>query len=646
LHKRHAEGLDVEITKLKIPAALTKAIQLHQAGTLEEARRIYQAILDVEPRHAEVQNNLGVLLKSLRELPAAEARYRQAIILRPDYYDAHGNLGNLLLAAGRLFEAEAIYRHGLRINPHHAVAHYNLGNAFLAIQRLDDALTCFRQAIRLKPDHAGAYTDLGNTLKGMGRLSEAEAVHQQALLLNPHSPQAHNNLGIALADQGRLHEATSHFQRAIGLQPYIPEIHSNLLFYMNYMDGVSKETKLQEARHYGRRVAQAATKRFASWTAAMPLDRLRIGFISGDFRNHPVTYFLEGLLARIDRSRFELFAYTMNRVEDELTVKLRTHFDRWTEIFNKTDLEAAEGIHADGVHVLIDLAGHTAFNRLPVLAFKPAPVQASWLGYFATTGVSEVDYLLGDPQVSPVEDDPDFVERVKRLPETYLCWTPPHIELAVAELPALAKGHVTFGCFNNGTKLNEDVLSAWARVLNAVDGSMLFLKASQFADADFRNHIVSTLGVYGVSPDRLIIEGRSTRADYFEAYSRVDMALDPFPFPGGTISVDGLWMGVPVVTKRGDCFIARNGETIARNCGQDAWVARDDREYMEKAIGFASDIPALARLRRDLRPRLLASPLFDSTLFAGRFEQAMDEMWRDHHSGVAGSVAAGANRMN
>ena len=628
----------METTGLTIPAALNKAIQLHHAGQLEKAQRIYRAILEVEPRNAEVQNNLGVLLKTLRALPEAEARYRQAIMLKPDYYDAHGNLGNLLLASGRLFEAEATYGHGLRINPHYATAHYNLGNAFLSTQRLDEALRCFRQAIKLKPDHAGAYTDLGNTLKGMGRLAEAEAVHRQALLLNPHSPQAHNNLGIALADQGRLHEAASSFQKAIGLQPYVPEIHSNLLFYMNYMDGVSKDTKLQEARDYGRRVAQSATKRFANWKEATPLDKLRIGFISGDFRNHPVTYFLEGLLSRIDRSRFELFAYNMNRVEDELTEKLRTHFDRWTEIFNKTDLEAADRINADGVHILVDLAGHTAFNRLPVLAFKPAPVQASWLGYFATTGVSEVDYLLGDPQVSPVEDDRDFVERVKRLPETYLCWTPPHIELAVAELPALTKGHVTFGCFNNGTKLNDDVLSLWGRVLNAVDGSMLFLKASQFADADFRNQIVNRLSFYGVSPDRLIMEGRSTRADYFAAFSRVDLALDPFPYPGGTISVDGLWMGVPVVTKRGDCFIARNGETIARNCGQDAWVARDDHEYLEKAIRFASDIPALARLRRELRPRLLTSPLFDSTLFARRFEQAMDEMWRDYRSGESGGV--------
>ena len=628
----------METTGLTIPAALNKAIQLHHAGQLEKAQRIYRAILEVEPRNAEVQNNLGVLLKTLRALPEAEARYRQAIMLKPDYYDAHGNLGNLLLASGRLFEAEATYGHGLRINPHYAMAHYNLGNAFLSTQRLDEALRCFRQAIKLKPDHAGAYTDLGNTLKGMGRLAEAEAVHRQALLLNPHSPQAHNNLGIALADQGRLHEAASSFQKAIGLQPYVPEIHSNLLFYMNYMDGVSKDTKLQEARDYGRRVAQSATKRFANWKEATPLDKLRIGFISGDFRNHPVTYFLEGLLSRIDRSRFELFAYNMNRVEDELTEKLRTHFDRWTEIFNKTDLEAADRINADGVHILVDLAGHTALNRLPVLAFKPAPVQASWLGYFATTGVSEVDYLLGDPQVSPVEDDRDFVERVKRLPETYLCWTPPHIELAVAELPALTKGHVTFGCFNNGTKLNDDVLSLWGRVLNAVDGSMLFLKASQFADADFRNQIVNRLSFYGVSPDRLIMEGRSTRADYFAAFSRVDLALDPFPYPGGTISVDGLWMGVPVVTKRGDCFIARNGETIARNCGQDAWVARDDHEYQEKAIRYASDIPALARLRRELRPRLLTSPLFDSTLFARRFEQAMDEMWRDYRSGESGGV--------
>jgi len=630
----------VEITGLTIKDALGKAIQLHHAGELEEAQRLYRDILDVDPRQALAQNNLGVLLKTMGKPAEAEARYRQAIKINPNYSDAHGNLGNLLLATGRIAEAESSFRHGLRLNPESSVAHYNLGNAYLTTQRLDDAQACFRKAIMLRPDHAGAYTDLGNTLKGMGRLWEAERVHLQALALNPRSPQAHNNLGSVLADQGRLAEAVASFQTAIDLKPYIPAIHSNVLFYINYMKGVSSSAKLKQAKNYGQRVAQPVCNRFQTWNCAPARGGLRIGFMSGDFRNHPVTYFLEGLLSQIDRRRFELFAYSMNRVEDDLTAKIRQRFDHWKPIFNQTDHAVAQRIHDDGVHVLVDLAGHTALNRLPVLAFKPAPVQASWLGYFATTGVGEVDYILGDPYVSPVEDDGDFVERIKRLPETYLCWTPPQIELAVADLPALAKGHITFGCFNNGTKLNDDVLSLWARILTAVDGSVLFLKASQFADAGFRDSISSRLSVYGISADRLMMEGRSTRADYFEAFKQVDIALDPFPFPGGTTSVDGLWMGVPVVTRRGDCFIARNGETIARNCGQGDWVAHDDLDYVQKAIGFASDIPALAQLRSGLRARLLTSPLFDSTLFARRFEQAMEEMWMDHLDGKTNCASA------
>ena len=621
---------NIENANLRPRDALDKAIRLHKTGDLETASKIYRHILIIEPGNAEAHNNLGVLLKSLGKLIEAEAHYRSAININPDHAGAHGNLGNLLIETGRILEAETSYSHSIRITPSAHAAHYNLGNVYLAIQKYDAAEICYRRAIQIKPDFAAAYTDLGNTLMGAGRLREAEANHYHALVLNPCYPQAYNNLGCTLAEQGRLFEAIKSFKKATTLEPYFPSIHSNAIFYMNYIDHFSKKEKFHEAANYGHKVSLLATPRFELWSDSTSDDRLRIGFVSGDFREHPVTYFLEGLLSKINRHRFELFAYSMNKHEDETTRRLRTYFDHWHRIFNLSDQQAASLIHHDGVHILIDLAGHSALNRLPTFALKPAPIQASWLGYFATTGMREIDFVIGDPYVCPDRDDADFVERIKRLPETYLCWTPPQIAPEVAPLPAKTNGFITFGCFNNATKLNDDVLALWYRILAAVDGSVLLLKAAQFVDPDFRRRITERMTLFGLSPDRLKIEGRSSRSDYFKAFNQIDIALDPFPFPGGTTSVDGLWMGVPVITKKGNCFIAHNGETIAHNSGQSDWIAQDDADYFAKAIHFSSDLQGLANLRSGLRAQVLASPLFDADRFARNFEKAMFEIWDEY----------------
>jgi len=357
---------------------------------------------------------------------------------------------------------------------------------------------------------------------------------------------------------------------------------------------------------------------------------MRIGFVSGDLRNHPVGYFLEGLLSKLDLSKFELVAYPTNPREDALTERIRSKFTLWRALYGMTNASAAKVIHDDGVHILIDLAGHTEHNRLPVFAFKPAPIQVSWLGYFATSGVQQMDYVLGDPHVTPVAEEHHFSERIWRLPETYLCFTPPALDMQVGALPALSNGYVTFGCFNNLTKMNDGVVSLWSRVLHAVDGSKLFLKTKQLEDPHVASRTIERFQAFGICADRLLLEGHTSRTDYFTSYNRVDLALDPFPYPGGTTSVEGLWMGVPVLAKRGNCFIAHNGETIAHNSGQTEWIAQDESDYLAKAIHFASDLKALGKLRAGLRKQVLASPLFDADRFARRFAEAMTDMWEDY----------------
>ena len=302
----------------------------------------------------------------------------------------------------------------------------------------------------------------------------------------------------------------------------------------------------------------------------------------------------------------------------------------WKPIYGQTDEAAANMIYADGIHVLLDLSGHTADNRLPIFGYKPSPVQVSWLGYFATTGLNEMDYLIGDPYVTPPKDDDQFTEKVWRLPETRWCFTPPDVDIEVSVPPAVKHGYVTFGCFNNITKVNDKVVALWAKVLEAIPNSRLLLKAKQFHDQMARESIIQRFAALGINSKRISLEESEDRQKYFAAYNRIDITLDSFPFTGGTTSVESLWMGVPLITLAGDSLISRQGVGVLTNAGLSDWIADDEESYLAKAIIFASDLDKLARLRANLRSQVLASPLFDAPRFARNLENALFEMWNQY----------------
>ena len=556
--------------------------------------------------------------------------YDRAITIKPDYAEAHNNRGNALKGLIRFEEALMSYKKAISVKPDYSDAYSNAGVVLQELRRFDEAFAVLEASISFAPDNAGAYNNCGVALKEMRRFEEAILFYGRAVLLAPRYAEAYNNRGVAFQDLKQFEDAIEDFRTAIAVDPTCFHAHSNLLFTMNYVEAFSIDARVREALRFGSSVANKASAKFGSWVSPGHSDKLRIGLFSGDFRNHPVGYFLEGLLAKIDKSRFDLFAYATNPTDDDLTKRLRNHVPVWRSLWDKNDADAARLIHGDGLHILIDLSGHTAGNRLSVFARKPAPVQSSWLGYFATTGVSEIDFFIGDPHVAPPGEEHHFCERVVRLPETYLCFTPPQSEVEVGPLPALENGFVTFGCFNNLAKLHARVVALWAKVLNAVDGSRLFLKAGQLGDPAVIQSTMEMFQIAGVDPRRLVFEGPSDRRAYFHAFNRVDIALDPFPFPGGTTSVEGLWMGVPVISLRGNRFIAHNCETIAHNCGQSDWIAQDEEDYIRKAVLFTSDLTALAKLRSGLRRQVLTSPLFDSVRFARNFEKLMLDLWADY----------------
>jgi predicted O-linked N-acetylglucosamine transferase (SPINDLY family) len=419
------------------------------------------------------------------------------------------------------------------------------------------------------------------------------------------------------------------YRSALEIKPDLSEAHSNLLFVLNYSSGYTPEYCLEQARQYGRIVTEKAVRRFSAWQCAAHPERLRVGLVSGDLRVHPVGHFLEGLLSHIDPARIELIAYPTQPKEDELTARIRPLFSGWKPLYGKCDEDAARLIHADGVHVLIDISGHTALNRLPVFAWKPSPVQVTWLGLPCTTGMREMDYVLGDIQAIPPEHEHHFSETVWRLPDSYVCFSAPAFPVEVASLPALSSGNVTFGSFNNLTKMNDAVVELWARILLSVPNSRLYLKTSQLDDEDIREQTRRRFATWGIAPERLLLAGKlGSIADHLSEYNKIDVALDTFPYPGVTTSVEALWMGVPVLSLLGDRFLSLTAKSIAHHAGLPDWVAVDKDEYVSKAVAFTSDLGRLAALRAGLRAQVLASPLFDAPRFAHNLEEALWGMWQ------------------
>jgi protein O-GlcNAc transferase len=596
-------------------------------GQLDSAVANFSRVLEIKPDYAEAHNDLGVALKALGQLEDAATSYRRALEIKPDSALAYKNLGVVLHDLGQYESALASYRRALEIKPEYAEAYCNLGIALKELGQLENAAASCRHALEIKPNFAEAFRNLGNVQLALGQYDNAVESCRHALEIKPESAEALCNLGHALTYLGQLDNAMAAFERALAIRPDFSELHNSMLFSLNYTDSYTSSYRVDQARKYGRMVAAKVGARFTSWQCSTSPERLRIGLVSGDFLSHPVGFFLEGLLAHIDPVRIELIAYPTHHSQDELTARIRPYFSAWHPLFGKNDEAAARMIHADGIHVLIDLSGHTGHSRLPVFAWKPAPVQVTWLGYFATTGVAEVDYLLADAVGVPESQQAQFTESIWYLPDTRLCFTAPNIGPPVAALPAFIKGHLTFGCFQNLAKARDDVLELWGKILAALPDATLRVQCKQLDEPALAEQLLQRLKKYGIASARVATHGASNREIYLAAHAEVDIILDTFPYPGGTTTCEALWMGVPTLTLAGDSLLARQGASLLTAAGLPDWIAADEDEYVAKAVAFASDLERLAALRAGLREQVLPSPLFDAPRFARNFEDALWGMW-------------------
>ena len=612
---------------------------LREQGKLADAVTSYQRALALRPDCAEVHSNLGHVLCDQGKFADAAKSYERAIVLKPDFAEAHRNLGNVLTGQGKIAEAVASYQRALALNPHSAEAHGNLGNALRDEGRLSEAVASYQRALACKPDFAEAANNLGIALRDQGRLAEAVASYERALTLKPDFAEAYSNMGMALSDQGSIAEAVASYQRALTLKPDFAEACSNLALCLNYRKEVTA-TELFTAhrdwhRRFGRLVPISTT-----YNKRKPERRLKVGYVSPNFREHSVAFFIEPLLREHDRQVVEVHCYAEVARPDAVTARLQAYSDHWLATVGLSDDDLAERIRTDGIDILVDLAGHTGDNRLRVFARKPAPVQVTWLGYPNTTGLDAIDYRLVDAVTDPFgEADVWASETLVRLEGGFLCYAGPTDAPEPTAPLSSATDTVTFGSFNNPAKVSDVTLDAWATLLGRLSQSRLLLKGRPFADAATRALFLARLDERGVAAQRVeLVAWLPSTVAHLALYHQVDIALDPFPYNGTTTTCEALWMGVPVVTLRGDRHCGRVGASLLSQIGQTDWIAGSLEEYLQIAATLAGDPAHLKDLRHSLRSRIVASPLCDATAFARKIEAAYRTMWATwvRHAGQCG----------
>ena len=574
---------------------MRQAFPLHQSGRVAEAEDLYREILAIAPDHADANYLMGCLARQRGEHDQAVQYVGHALRHKDDEPAFHQTLAECFMEQGLWHEAVRPFEDALRLDPESARNWNHLGIVFVELARLDDALRCFERAVAQAPDLLEAWNNLGNTLCEVGDTERG----LQALA------------------------------RVVEFAPDRTDEASCYLFNLNLSTRRSRAEVFAAHQDYDRRFGSGVHGTPARTPAdADPERRLRIAYFSPDLHGHAVARFVEPMLAHHDRRAFEVGCYHLGLLRDEVTGRLQGLSDFWVDAPPLDDAALAARIAADGVDVLIDLAGHTPGTRLPVLARKPAPLIATWLGYLGTTGLRAVDYRITDAVSDPPGTEAYHSERLLRLPHAQWCFARPHTGRPVAPLPALQRGHVCFGSMNKSSKLSDEVLDLWARVLQRVPGSRLVIAAVE--GDSHRARIRERFTAAGIAADRIEFVGRMPLEAFHALHDRVDLAFDAYPYSGATTTLDALWMGVPTLTRAGDAPISRSTASILATLGLEDFVARTPDEFVECAVRHAGAVPALAALRPQLRGRLQSSILMDGARFVRVLEDSLRAVWRTH----------------
>ena len=580
----------------RIQAALRKGFELYRSGDLAGAEQIFHNILNLAPDNAGALNFLGAIR----------------------------------LAQGRNGTAFNLISRALESAPSpQARIYLNLGIALERLNRLDEAIEAYLKTIQLKEDALNAWSSCIRLYISIGRLGDALKMARTVLERYPKIPLFQAQLGELLMQLGRHKDAEAAFREALAMKPNFPAAMQNMLLNCHYTPGITLEQLSKYHREFSERTIESPTEIKLFSQSRDPERTLQIGFVSGDFRRHPVGYFMAPFLPHLDRNKIHTTCYSDNPNNDDMTGHVSSSTDQWVEIRQLNHEALAERIRQDKIDILFDLNGHTGNSRLLAFARKPAPVQVTWAGYVGTTGLPEMDYIVADEFHIHEDEEKYYVENVLRISECNFVVRPPDFAPEITELPFYGNGYITFGTFSIPTKINPEIVTVWCRIMQRVPGSRMMLKYKAMDDPANVDRINKLFQNGGIDPSRLMLYGSTPHVDLLNHYNKIDIGLDPAPYSGGLTTCEALWMGTPVVTCPGATFGGRHSQSILSCVGLTETIAGDFDQYVDVAVELAGDIPRLADISAGLRQKMADSALVDGETFAQKFTTAMQTIWTD-----------------
>jgi protein O-GlcNAc transferase len=601
-----------------------------EVGDIDQAIRLLRTAVAREPGVSSHAVNLGIALCQRREFSAAELLLREVLATEPNNAEAAFNLGNALRGLRRLREALQQFQHAVAVRSNYAHALNNLGNVRKELGELAEAQSAFAAALQAQPDYVLALNNMGCLLRTLGQSEAAEDALRRGLEIDPRHAALYDNLGNVLKDAGELDEAIVCFRKALALDSSSAGTHSNLAYALSFQS-LEARPILDECLRWNERFASPLLPRIvAPVHDRSPDRRLKVGYVSADFREHCQSLFTTPLLSQHDHASFEVFCYSSVVRPDDCTRRLMAYVDVWRDVHMLDDAALYKTIRADRIDVLIDLTMHMANGRPLVFARKPAPVQIAWLAYPGTTGIRAIDYRLSDPRLDPDGFEDHYSERTLRLADSFWCYDPLTAEPGLNALPAAERGYLTLGCLNSPCKLTDHSLRLWGGVMNAMPQARLLLLAPP---GRHRERLLQRLEAQRIGSDRVRFVEFRPRAQYLRTYHEIDIGLDTFPYNGHTTSLDSLWMGVPIVTRVGRTCVGRGGLSQLYHLDLLDLAAESDEGFVDAVVALGSDLGRLAALRQNLRARLEHSPLMDGQRFARSVEHAYRQAWRAQCAG-------------
>jgi predicted O-linked N-acetylglucosamine transferase (SPINDLY family) len=602
------------------------AVTLEKQGKNLEALSYLKIAERVSVPDPELDEILAFTFDKVGDFKNAVQYFYRILARQENNWLIHFKLGECCFKLTEYQKAIKHFINARNINQNSVQIYFGLYKTFMKLEKHKECLFVIEEAIKLNKDSADLYLNAGLVAAQLHEYPKSLNYLKRCIEIGP-SPGGYLNLGNLYKQLSHIEKSIETTHKCIELVPDYLLGYQNLCIDYNYY-WEKKSKTFDIAKKYGEILEKKATP-YTEWLVEKnPQKKIRLGFVSGDFRLHPVSHFLVNILDDLPRDKFDLVAYYNSEVVDSMTKRISQKFTEWNLGVNlKSDKALAEKIHQDRIDILIDLSGHTAKTRTSMFAYKPAPIQVNWLGYFNTTGLKSIDWVIADQIVLTEKDRRYYTEKPYYLPNIYYAYSKPALKADIVPPPHIKNGHITFGCFNNHPKLNYRVIEAWSKILKLIPTSRMIIKNRQLESPYIREDLIKSFESHGIDAKRLTLEPSSPMYQYYDAYNKVDMALDPFPFPGGTTSIDGLWMGVPVVTLSGNTFISRQGETILKNLGMDDWISYSENEYIDLAVKKAKQIKSSKTYKEELREKVEKSPVMNTQLFAKHLSDAFQDMW-------------------